>query len=200
MRKGELLELRWSDYADGEITVERAVWRGQVKATKTDDPRRVAVVGPLAEVLAEQRQWLVRTQHPGMESGLMFPANPVGAKAGAHRRSQDEVSWYRSPTIFDRPLRRICKKAGLPEISAHALRRTFENLLREAGVDQLVRRSMAGWRSEAAQAMYATVAQGERKAALAAVVTLVKGDVDRIHPADTPEPEKEKRSAGGDQN
>jgi len=44
------------------------------------------------------------------------------------------------------------------------------------------------------------VAQGERKAALAAVVTLVRGDVDRIHPADTPEPEKEKRSAGGDQN
>lgn len=43
------------------------------------------------------------------------------------------------------------------DISAHSLRRTWENLLREAGVEQLVRRSMAGWRSEKAQAIYATV-------------------------------------------
>jgi len=37
--------------------------------------------------------------------------------------------------------------------------------MREAGVDQLVRRALAGWRSEKAQAIYATVNKDERDAA-----------------------------------
>ncbi len=48
-------------------------------------------------------------------------------------------------------------------------------LRREAGVDQLARRAMASWRSEKAQAIYATIARDEMKAAGAKVVELVKG-------------------------
>ena len=175
MRRGELLALRWEDYRDGELRVERSVWRRQVKVTKTDDPRRIVVVGPLAEVLAEQRRWLLEQQHPGLASELMFLASPAHAKAGATRRGVEELSWYRSPTIFARPLAKVVEEAGITDISGHSLRRTWENLLRAAGVDQLVRRALAGWRTERAQAIYATVAKEERKAAGSAMVSLVSG-------------------------
>ena len=45
-------------------------------------------------------------------------------------------------------LRKISVAAGVPEISAHGLRRTFDKLLRKAEVEGFVRRSMAGWRPE----------------------------------------------------
>ena len=62
MRKGEALALRWSDIVDGEIHVVRSVWHRQEKPTKTDDPRRVTVVAPLAAIFEEQRRWLFSTQ------------------------------------------------------------------------------------------------------------------------------------------
>ena len=49
-RKGELLALRWDDLRGGELRVERSVWRGLVKSTKTNDPRIVAVAPPLGAV------------------------------------------------------------------------------------------------------------------------------------------------------
>ena len=48
--------------------------------------------------------------------------------------------------------------------------------MRKAGVDKLVRRAVAGWRSEEAQAIYATVKDEEREAAAQAVVDLVFGN------------------------
>jgi len=83
------------------------------------------------------------------------------------------MSWYRSPTIFAKPLAMVVEATGIVAISAHSLRRTWENLARKAGVDQLVRRALAGWRTEKAQAIYATVDKSERDAAGAAFVGLV---------------------------
>ena len=131
------------------------------------------VVEPLAEILATQRRWLITQQHDGLVSGLIFPANPLHARAGAARRGADDVSWFRAPEIFHKPLRKLWGKNKLPEFSIHALRRTWENLLRTAGVDDLVRRSMAGWRTEEAQAIYASVDRRERDAAASSVVALV---------------------------
>lgn len=185
MRRGELLAIKWSAWLDGELHVEWSVWGREEKVTKTDDPRRVPVVGPLAEALTAQRQWLVATQHPGLASGLMFPASARGARSGLTRmridaekagRPQDaptEVSWYRAASIFDKSLARVCLAAELPPVSPHSFRRTFEDLLRLANVDDLVRRSLAGWRTDQAQGIYATVRREERDAGLAEVVKLV---------------------------
>lgn len=174
-RKGELLALRWQDYVDGELRIERSVWHRHEKPTKTDDPRRVVVVEPLKEALAEQRRWLVAEQRPALVTGLMFPADPRHARAGSTRRGDDTLSWYRSMTVLDRPLQKVVEVSGVTPISLHSLRRTWENLLPSAGVDQLVRRSMAGWRSEGAQRIYATVNRSEREAAADALVDLVAG-------------------------
>jgi integrase len=173
VRKGELLALMWNDQVDGELQIERSVYRRQEKTTKTDDPRRITVVQPLADVLAEQRRWLLESQHPGLESGLVFPASLPHAKAGAKRRGVEELSWYRSPSVMDEPLQRVVAAAKIPPISVQSFRRTWENILREAGVDQLVRRALAGWRTDKAQGIYASVDRSERDAASEAVVRLV---------------------------
>ena len=175
MRRGELLEIRWTDIEDGELKVERAVYRRRGKSTKTDDPRRVTIVGPLEEVFTEQRQWLLKNQHPGLASGLIFPATPQHARAGATRRGVEELSWYRSASVLDAPLAKVVEAAGVPPISTQSFRRTWENLLRQAGVDLLVRRALAGWRTEKAQGIYATVDREERDQASAAVVDFVLG-------------------------
>jgi len=171
-RIGEVIALRFDDIAAGELAIERSVWRGKVKATKTDDPRRVTLVGPLEQAIEEQRRWLLERQHPGLESGLIFPASPGH---GLGRRG-DDIVWYRSQSAIRASVAAACDRAKVPRITPHALRRTFEDLLREAGVEDLVRRAVAGWRTDKAQGIYATVKRGERDAAAAAVVELVFAD------------------------
>jgi integrase len=86
--------------------------------------------------------------------------------------------------VLDRPLKKIVEKAKLPRISVHSFRRTYENLLRQAGVDDLVRRTLAGWRREGTQAIYAGVAPEERAIAARKLVALVPA---QVHPTGTPE-------------
>ena len=173
MRRGELLELRWSDMVDGELKVERSVYRRRGKCTKTDDPRRITIVKPLEEALSEQRRWLLREQHPGLGSGLIYPANPRHAKASATRRGVEELCWYRSASVLDQPLGKVVEAAEVPPISTQSFRRTWENILRQAGVDLLVRRALSGWRTEKAQGIYATVDREERDQAALSVVDFV---------------------------
>lgn len=175
MRIGEVIALQWSDIADGEIHVDRSVWRGMAKSNKTDDPRRVTIVEPLREAFADQRQWLLSTQHAGIGSGLVFPASPKQVAAGKSRRGSGDPCWFRSQSTIQGAVREVCKAAKCPRITPHSLRRTFEDLLREAGVEQLVRRAVAGWRSDRAQGIYATVKREDRDAAADAVRKLVLG-------------------------
>lgn len=113
------------------------------------------LVQPLVDVFAAQR----------LSSGLVFPASPRHANAGATCRGVDELSWYRSPSVLDVPLKRVVEVAKITPISPQSFRRTWEKILREAGVDQLVRRALAGWRTDKAQGNYATVDRSERDAA-----------------------------------
>lgn len=175
MRRGEALVLKWDDRIGDEIYVSRSLYKAKEKATKTGDPRFVTVVAPLAEVLEAQRKWLLQKQHPGLASGLMFPAQPRNAKGAVTRCGRDEVAWYRAASIFDDAIAKVVVASGLPGISPHGFRRTWENVQRKAGVEQLVRRSTSGWRSEEAQAIYATVDSEERKEAGARAVALVIG-------------------------
>ena len=187
MRKGEALALRWEDYDTEarDLHVDRAVWRSLEKATKTDDPRRVHVVDPLAAVLEAQRRWLLETQHAGLQSTLMFPASAHQKRGAATRYPDREESWYRAASCLVEPIRAVVKRAKVPAVSPHSFRRTQENLARKAGVDQLVRRAQAGWRSEKAQAIYALVDNGERVAAGCAVVKLVEA-AGVVRPSGTP--------------
>jgi integrase len=176
LRFGEAAALEWGDIRDGALHVERAVWRGHLKSTKTDDPRVVPLPEPVRERLQIQRQQLLAEQHPALGLGIVFPANLAHARQGARRRAVDDFNWYRVPSCLAKPIKLIVKSAELPAITVHSLRRTWENLLRRAGVDHMVRRAMAGWRSERAQAIYAQVDLDEAKDASERATRIVMGE------------------------
>ncbi|MEO1336273.1 MAG: tyrosine-type recombinase/integrase, partial [Myxococcota bacterium] len=143
------------------------------------------LVAPLKAALDAQRRWLSETGHEGQSSDLVFPSSPNQALAGARRRQTDELSWYRARSCLYKPLERVCEEAGVPPLSPHALRRSFEKLLRRADVDGLVRRSLAGWASAKAQSIYTDVDAKDRADALGSVIRLLQGsDAD-----ETDEPE-----------
>lgn len=86
------------------------------------------------------------------------------------------MHWYRSASSLDKPLAKVVAAAKLLSVSLHSFGGRYENLLTKAGVDQLVRRSLAGWRSQDAQDIYACVDRDERDQAARAVLQLVHGD------------------------
>ncbi len=163
MRFGEVAAAEWGDLRDGMLHIERSVWHRHVGTTKTDDPRVVPVPEMSLRLLQVQRQRLLAMQHPALSLGLMFPSDPKTATIGAKRRGTTELNWYRYPSSLNVPIRKIVDASDLPRVSPHSFRRTWENVLRRAGVDQMVRRAMAGWRSERAQAIYSEVDLDEAK-------------------------------------
>jgi integrase len=175
LRFGELSAAEWRDLRGGFLHVERAHWRRHVKTTKTDDPRIVALPELVREELEAQRARLGAVDHPALASGLMFPGNPRQALAGAKRRGTADQNWYRYPSCLSKPLKKITSAAGLPLISPHSLRRTWENVMRQAGVDQMVRRAMGGWRTERAQAIYSQVDLNEASRAAEQAAATVMG-------------------------
>ena len=184
-RISEICALKWSCVEGDEIRIEHSVWERTEKGTKQNEPRVLPQVGPLRTALEEQRRWLIDVQHPGLASGLVFPASPKHAKGGAARRKADELNWYRSRSCLDKALVLVCERAEVPPLSPHALRRSFEKLLRRANVDGLVRRSLAGWASTDAQELYTDVDATDRAQALGSVVRLVK-EAENVRPSVRP--------------
>ena len=173
-RISEIRVLKWSHVEDDEIRIEQSVWKRMEKGTKQNEPRVLPKVEPLRKALDEQRKWLIDQQHPGLASGLVFPADPKSARAGKTRRNAEELSWYRARSCLTKPLELVCRESEVPDLAPHALRRSFEKLLRRADVDGLVRRSLAGWSSTAAQHIYSDVDAEDRASALGAVIRLVE--------------------------
>lgn len=163
LRLGEALALKWSDVLDDELRVERSVWRGLEKSTKTNEERAVAIPVPLAEVFASQRRWLVERQHGGLASGLVFPA----------RRRNRWGTWHYSASAAKGGIDLAVKASGVPPVTAHSFRRTWTRLQRKAGVDALVRRSNAGWQSERIESVYDAVDKDDRKAGADRVVAML---------------------------
>ena len=145
MRPGELYALEWSDVDKpaGVIHVRRSVWHGQVSTTKTDDPRDVGLTEPIRAVLAEHRTQMLQEQHRGLESGLVFPSERGG---------------YRLGQSLLKPLTESAAMAGIEtRVTPQVLRRTFNTLLLEAGVNAEVLRSQMGHASARMTSRYAGI-------------------------------------------
>jgi integrase len=129
IRKGELASICWSqvDFEGGFITLER-------DETKNGDPRTVPILaGDMRELLL------------------------------ADRRRRDEY-WPQSPWVFSRfgiPIKdfrvswsEACKRAGVPELKFHDLRRTAVRNMRRAGVPQVVRTKISGHKTDSMERRY----------------------------------------------
>jgi integrase len=161
-RRGELLELRWSDIDrdEGQIRFSRSIYRGHVSKTKTDKARKIALPAILLEALDAHLRAQGYDNVARLPTGLVFPPMKTGKS--------------RSGSFLTPHLRRICQRAGIEiRFTQHGLRRTANNLRRILGIDGTVIRSEMGHCSEKMTEHYSSVAASERKASMDRVIKAI---------------------------
>ncbi len=96
---------------------------------------------------------------PMRESGLLFPSTR---------------GTIRFTASLQKPFAAAARIAGIKkQLSARAMRRTFQDITRAAEVNSVVKRSISGHATEAMEGWYSTVAPDEQRAGLAKVVRLL---------------------------
>lgn len=153
LRIAELYALQWGDVdaERGVLLVQRTISKGQLTdTTKTGDSRVVAVPELVIETLQAHRTEMIRGQHRGLSSGLIFPSN-----AGTPRTNSS----------LTKPVRAAAKAAKLDIIpSPQVLRRTYNTLMLREGVNETVLRSQMGHCSQAMTARYMGVSDEDKHA------------------------------------
>lgn len=116
MRPSELFALKWSDWRESALLIERGVVRGVVGKTKTKTSRgRISIPRALGDLLAVWRSETLRCQ----DDDWIFPSEK------------------NTPLRLDGWTRRILKpaaKAAGVELTVQMLRRSFATIAHESGV------------------------------------------------------------------
>ena len=165
MRFAELSALEWSDvdFDKGTVRIDRSQVCGFVGPPKTEATRRLVYLAPeVVAALKAHRKWQMsqppRTASADDDDGarrvvnapLLFPSNK---------------GTYRMPQMLKGPLARCCALAGVKKhITAHCMRKTANNLIRQAAGD-VVARAMVGHATGEMTFAYSTVDAEERNRA-----------------------------------
>jgi integrase len=162
MRWSELTALRFDDFnlETMEIEVRRSQYRGTIRErTKNRKRRGPAFSKWMWEVVQEHRVRMLKEQAPGIDTGLCFPS---------------ETGGIRYQSLLDKPFAIICKKAGIAKkLSSKVFRRTFNDLARHAGMNELVKLAMIGHADRRMSEVYSSIDPSEKQAELAKVFRLV---------------------------
>jgi hypothetical protein len=126
--------------------------------TKTKRDLEIKVPPLMLEVL----KWHVETQLLTDEqkaSDLLFPREDGG---------------LRDPKLLRKPFEHVAKELSLKKkLTPRAMRRSFQDLARNARVDDLVTRSISGHATEQMQRHYSTVSDREQAEGLAKVLRMM---------------------------
>ena len=129
LRRGEITAIQWQqvDFEAGLITLDKG-------ETKNDEPRSVPILD------GDMRDLLI-----------------------AAKKERDE-KWPHSPWVFNRGGERIidfrwawdeaCKRAGVPDLNFHDLRRTAVRNMRRAGIPQVIRMKISGHKTDSMERRY----------------------------------------------
>lgn len=165
MRPSELYALKWEDVELEKklITIRRSLDKtGAVNATKTGSPRQAAITDTMVQVLTEHRRTMLREQHEGLRSGLVFPT-----AGGGHRKSSSLKN-----------VLELCRSAAKLEVKVgpKTLRKTFITLAALSGHDRLAIRANVGHCDEEMTERYAWVSPEEKLKVVKALEDLVDED------------------------
>jgi len=161
LRWGEAaaLHVEHIDEETMELRVVQSHTKGQVTRTKTESHKYLPLDSGVLKVLREHVDWLTATEHPDVEKGLLFPGRFGG---------------YRLPGSCGRAWKKVSKVMGLEwSITGHDLRRTFQNMLRQAGVGLTVQQALMGHSSMGMTEHYSQVGRDEKRQAMDNVVSLI---------------------------
>ena len=161
MRCSELYGLRWDavDMSRAEVCISARMWRGHRGKPKTGKVKTVPMVPELAEALAEHRRWLITTQHPGLETGLVFPST-----RGTPRTS--------SP--INGVLDELCEATDIEiAVRTHTFRRTLRTLLRRAAVHDNVAKAITGHVTDEMAERYDRVSIEDKRVAISGLAELL---------------------------
>lgn len=182
MRFGELSALQWSDidFERGLIHVRKSQVKGVVGPTKTRGRRTVPLHPVVADILREHAKWQQERKIPGIETGFLFLATrtrgPGEDDDGSTEGETAGQPRLRFSNVLTKPLQRCADNAGVGKhVTAHTMRRTFNNLARQAAGD-IVARSMTGHTTTAMTEHYSHVTLEEKNSALTKALGLLSPD------------------------
>lgn len=155
-RRGPNSDVLWNENV---LLVRRSQTRGPevMECTKQGTRYRLMLPRELMDIL----RWHVEQlpEGPMRDSDLLFPARSGG---------------YRTSTALAKPFADVSRVMGLnKKISARAMRRTFQDLAREANIDSIVQRSICGHATQEMSELYSTVGQKEIQRAVGKVISMV---------------------------
>jgi integrase len=111
LRKGEIGALRWENYRDGLLYVEKSKWRGHINDPKTRKSKSpVPVISALAKVLD---RWRVAAGN--LESGWMFGRGPLNMDNFDDRDIKPFINNWRGWHAFRRGLSTTLHRLGVPD-------------------------------------------------------------------------------------
>ena len=156
-RQGPEADVRWEE---GVVLVRRSHTRHDevMEATKQKTRYRITLPDDLMAIL----RWHVDRLPPGpmRDSELLFPS---------------ETGGFRSASALDKPFREVGEAIKLRKrITPRAMRRTFQDLARNADIETIVRQKICGHATQEMSDLYSTVPQKEIQAAVGAVISLAK--------------------------
>ena len=152
-----------------ELRVVQAHVRGKLFSTKNESAKILPLAPEILSVLQAHTQELLRRQAPGFEKGILFPS-----RAGT----------YRVPSSVFKAWRDVSQRMGLPwVVQPHDLRRSYQNILRQANVGPVVQQALMGHSSAEMTEHYSFVQMDEKRAAHRNVISLLdfkkSNDIDR---------------------
>jgi integrase len=157
-RRGEYADVKWDQ---GLILIRRSRGiKGQVmEMTKINRDQVIK----LPEFVMSILRWHIDKQLITREmerSELLFPS---------------EVGGFRHNSALAKPFRTIAKAMGIKkQISPKAMRRSFQDAMREAQVANVVVRSISGHLTEKMQQRYSTARGPEQESAIARIIDLAR--------------------------
>ncbi len=153
IRFSELSALHWDDIDldDARVRLRRSQVGGVVGPPKTEATRRDVFIPPeVVDVLRTHQRAQQDDDVKWQGDGIVFPSRRGG---------------YRFPQVLVKPLARCCALAGIDKhITAHCLRHTANNLLRQVASEVVVR-AMIGHATPQMTRRYSHVDMQERAAA-----------------------------------
>lgn len=164
LRPGELFGAEWDaiDLDDGTFEVRANLVRHDgrylLHDTKTHEQRTVPLAGSVVDVLRRHRRLQAEER---LAAGDRWQRPHIWVRAEDAARELDLVftrdlgrPWMQQ-ALYKR-LDTACRRAGVPRLAPHDLRRAANTLLVAAGVDPVVVRQLAGHKSEAMTDLYTT--------------------------------------------